>query len=47
LTYSAADGLQVSIGYVHYFAPSEFGSLYGFENNDRAYANLRWDFMIL
>lgn len=41
------DAVRVDLGYVHYVATSRFGPFYGFEDDDRVYVNLKWDFALL
>ena len=44
LSYLPFDGVRISLGAVSYQPSQDFGPFYGFERNDRAYANLRWSF---
>ncbi len=47
-TWELTQGLDVGVGYVHYGASEEgeFGPFAGFDDHDRAFAKLRWDFVI-
>lgn len=44
LAYELFDAVRASLGVVTYQPSSEFGVFYGFNRNDRIYANVRWDF---
>jgi hypothetical protein len=44
LSYAVSDGLRLALGAVSYQPSQKFGPFYGFERNDRVYANLRWSF---
>jgi hypothetical protein len=47
LSYMLRDALSLALAYASYFpSSSEFGPIYGFTENDRLYATLRWDFML-
>jgi hypothetical protein len=47
LDYELRDALHLGLGYVTYQpASDEFGPLYGFDDNDRVFASLRWDFAV-
>jgi hypothetical protein len=47
LAYALADALVLSAGYAVYASSkTEFGPFYGFTENDRLYAGLRWDFLL-
>lgn len=47
VAYLLRDGVEVGAGYIHYLATSEFGPFFGFERNDRAYLDFRWNGAIL
>ncbi len=44
LGYVLVDTLSLSVGYVYYRSGERFSSFYGFGDNSRALATLRWDF---
>jgi hypothetical protein len=46
VAYALNDAIHLAVGYVHYAPTSQFGPFYGFEKNDRAYANFKWDFSV-
>ncbi|MDB4973556.1 MAG: type 3 domain protein [Myxococcaceae bacterium] len=43
LSYALMDAVRAAVGVVSYLPSEHFGPFYGFERNDRAYLNLRWD----
>ncbi len=45
-SYLLSDALRVGVGYVSYQPGSRLGPIYGFDENDRAYAKLRYDFLL-
>ena len=47
LGYALSDTLALTLGFIGY-VPSEttFGPFYGLGENDRIFANLRWDFAL-
>lgn len=47
LSYQLADALVIGAGYAVYASSeTEFGPFFGFTENDRLYAQLRWDFLL-
>jgi hypothetical protein len=47
LEYELLPALHAGLGYAAYFpSATERGPFYGFEQNDRLYADLRWDFVL-
>jgi hypothetical protein len=46
LSYALSDVLRLSFGAVSFQPTHRFGPFYGFERNDRIYANLRWSFAL-
>jgi hypothetical protein len=47
LEYELVEALHAGLGYAAYFPSStEPGPFYGFERNDRLFAELRWDFVL-
>jgi len=47
LSYELREALNLGIAYATYLPSStEFGQFYGFTQNDRVYATLRWDFLL-
>jgi hypothetical protein len=47
LRYALAGGLWLALGGIVYIPSAHFGPLYGFNDNDRLFAELRWDFTLL
>lgn len=47
-TYEILDGFKAGVGFVHYGPGDEgkFGPFTGFDDHDRAFAKLRWDFVV-
>jgi hypothetical protein len=47
IEYELIEAFHVGLGYAAYFpSETERGPFYGFERNDRLYADLRWDFVL-
>jgi hypothetical protein len=47
LVYELMDALKLGAGYVTYQPHGELGPLFGFDDHDRAFVALRWDFQLL
>jgi len=45
-SYRLRDGLRATVGFAHFHPGSELSPLAGFGTHDRAFAQLRWDFVV-